>query len=74
MPFDYKKEYPEFFLPPKTPGIIAVPAMNFLAVRGKGDPNPENGGYQQAVGLLYAVAFTIKMSKLGNHRPQGYFD
>ena len=74
MPFDYKREYPEFYLPPKTPGIIAVPAMNFLAVRGKGDPNPENSAYQQAIGLLYAVAFTIKMSKLGHHLPQGYFD
>lgn len=74
MPFDYKKEYKEFYLPPKTPGIVTVPAMDFLAVRGEGDPNQEDGAYKQAIGLLYAVAFTIKMSKMGEHRLDGYFD
>ena len=71
MPFDYKKEYKELYLPPKTPGIVTVPAMNFLAVRGQGNPNQKGGAYKEALGLLYAVAFTIKMSK---HRPEGYFD
>lgn len=71
MAFDYKKEYKEFYLPSKTPGIVTVPAMDFLAVRGQGDPNEENGAYKLAVGMLYAVAFTIKMSK---HRPEGCFD
>ena len=74
MPFDYKKEYKEFYLPPKTPSIVTVPAMNFLAVRGQGDPNEENGTYQKALGMLYAVAFAIKMSKLGKDKPEGYFD
>lgn len=74
MPFNYKKEYREFYLPPQTPGIVRVPAMHFLAVRGQGDPNEEGGAYKQAIGLLYAVAFTIKMSKLGSHKLDGYFD
>ena len=74
MAFDYKKEYQEFYLPPRTPGIVTVPAMNFLAVRGQGDPNEESGAYKQALELLYAVAFTIKMSKLGKHKLEGYFD
>lgn len=74
MAFDYKKEYKEFYLPPKMPGIVTVPAMNFLAVRGQGDPNEEDGAYKQALGMLYAVAFTIKMSKLGKHKLEGYFD
>ena len=74
MAFDYKKAYKEFYLPPKTPGIVTVPAMNFLAVRGHGDPNEENGAYKQAIGLLYAVAYTIKMSKMGGHTMDGYFD
>ena len=74
MPFDYKKAYKEFYLPAKTPGIVTVPAINFLAVRGQGDPNEENGAYKQALELLYAVAFTIKMSKLGKHKLEGYFD
>ena len=52
MTFDYKKEYKEFYLPPKTPDIVTVPAMNFLAVRGHGNPNEENGAYKQAIGLL----------------------
>ena len=64
----------EFYLPPKTPGIVTVPTMNFLAVRGHGDPNEENGAYKQAIGLLYAVAYTIKMSKMGSHKMDGYFD
>ena len=60
MTFDYKKAYKEFYLPPQTPGIVTVPAMNFLAVRGEGDPNEEDGAYKQALGMLYAVAYTIK--------------
>lgn len=71
MPFDYKKAHKEFYLPPKTPSLVTVPAMNFLAVRGQGDPNQEGGAYREALGLLYAVAFTIKM---GKNRPEGYFD
>ena len=74
MLFDYKKEYKEFYLPPKKPGIVRLPAMHFLAVRGQGDPNEEAGAYKQAVGMLYAVAFTIKMSKMGKDQPEGYFD
>ena len=74
MAFDYKKEYKEFYLPPKKPGIITVPAMNFLAVRGQGDPNEEGGTYKRALELLYAVAHTIKMSKMGKHKLEGYFD
>ena len=74
MAFDYKKEYKEFYLPPRTPGIVTVPAMNFLAVRGQGDPNEEGGTYKQALELLYAVAYTIKMSKMGQYRLEGYFD
>ena len=74
MAFDYKKEYKEFYLPRKKPEIVDVPAMNYIAVRGTGDPNREDGEYQKAIGLLYAIAFTIKMSKRGGHRIDGYFD
>ena len=74
MAFDFKKEYKEFYLPPAKPGLVEIPPMNFIAVRGKGDPNTPGGEYQRAMGLLYGVAFTIKMSKLGDHRIEGYFD
>lgn len=74
MPFDFKKEYKEFYQPPRKPTIIEVPAMNYIAVRGAGDPNEEGGAYMRAIGLLYGVAFTIKMSKRGDHRIEGYFD
>ena len=74
MAFDYKKEYKEFYLPSRTPSIVTVPAMNFLAVRGQGDPNEEDGAYKQALELLYTVAYTIKMSKMGKHQLEGYFD
>lgn len=74
MAFDYKKEYKEFYLPKSTPGIVTVPAMNFVAVRGAGDPNAEGGEYQRAMGILYGLAFTIKMSKKGSRQIEGYFD
>ena len=74
MSFDFKKEYKEFYLPKDKPSIVTIPAMNYIAVRGKGDPNQEDGDYKQSVGLLYAIAFTIKMSKMGDHRIDGYFD
>ena len=74
MAFDFKKEYKEFYLPAATPSIVTVPPMNYIAVRGEGDPNAEDGAYKQAIGLLYGIAFTIKMSKMGDHRIEGYFD
>jgi len=74
MPFDFKKEYKEFYLPPKKPGIVTVPPMNFVAVRGQGDPNQEDGAYQHALQQLYGIAFTIKMSKKGSRQIEGYFD
>lgn len=74
MAFDFKKEYKEFYMPKNQPGIVEVPPMNYIAVRGKGNPNVEGGEYKEAIELLYAIAFTIKMSKKGNHRIEGYFD
>lgn len=74
MAFDFKKEYKEFYLPKNQPSLIKIPPMNYLAVRGQGDPNSENGEYKESIGLLYAIAFTIKMNKKGNHRIAGYFD
>ena len=74
MVFDYKKEYKEFYMPKSKPGIVNVPSMNYIAVRGTGNPNQEDGEYKQSIGLLYGIAFTVKMSKKGDHRIEGYFD
>lgn len=74
MTFDYKKEYKEFYLPQNTPSIISIPKMNYIAVRGKGNPNSENGEYKNSIGLLYALAFTIKMSYKGSRKIDGYFE
>ena len=74
MAFDYKKEYKEFYMPANKPSIIIVPKMNYIAVRGKGNPNDENGEYKNSIGLLYAIAFTIKMSYKGSHKIDGYFE
>lgn len=73
MSFDYKKEYKEYYMPPKKPTIVTVPRMNYIAVRGQGNPNEEGGEYKQAIGLLYGIAFTIKMSYRGSHKIDGYF-
>lgn len=74
MAFDYKKEYKEFYMPANKPSIITVPKMNYIAVRGKGNPNDENGEYKDSIGLLYAIAFTVKMSYKGSHKIDGYFE
>ena len=74
MAFDYKKEYKEFYMPSNKPGIVTVPKMNYIAVRGKGDPNAEDGEYKESIEILYGIAYTIKMSKKGDHRIDGYFD
>ena len=74
MAFDYKKEYKEFYLPKKKPEIVTVPKMNYIAVKGCSDPNKEDGEYKNSISILYALAFTIKMSKLTDYRIEGYFD
>ncbi len=71
---DYKKEYKDLYLPKAVPELINVPNMKFIWVAGKGNPNSENGEYQEALQLLYALSFTIKMSKMGTHKIEGYFD
>ena len=74
MAFDYKKEYKEFYMPKNKPSIVVIPRMNYIAVRGKGNPNDENGEYKKSIGLLYTIAFTIKMSYKGAHKIEGYFE
>ena len=74
MPFDFKKEYKEFYMPKSKPEIVTVPKMNYIAVRGKGNPNVEDGEYKKSIELLYGIAYTIKMSKKSEHKIEGYFD
>ncbi len=74
MAFDYKKEYKEYYMPKNTPEIINVPKANYLAVRGKGDPNEEDGAYQKAISILYAVAYTLKMSYKTDYKIEGFFE
>ena len=74
MAFDFKKEYKEYYMPGNKPSIVTVPSMNYIAVRGHGDPNQEGGDYKQSIELLYGIAFTIKMSKKGDRQIVGYFD
>ena len=74
MAFDYKKEYKEFYMPKNKPSIVEIPKMNYIAVRGKGNPNDENSEYKDSIGLLYAIAFTIKMSYKGTYKIDGYFE
>lgn len=73
MAFDYKKEYKEYYMPKAKPEIITIPPMNYIALKGKGNPNTENGEYQKAVAILYAIAYTLKMSYKGNYKIDGYF-
>ncbi|MGN0348249.1 MAG: GyrI-like domain-containing protein [Roseburia sp.] len=74
MAFDFKKEYKEFYMPKNKPEIVDIPKANYIAVRGKGNPNEQGGAYQQAVGVLYAVAYTLKMSDKTNYKMEGFFE
>ncbi len=74
MAFDYKKEYKEFYMPKRKPSIVTVPKMNYIAVRGKGNPNEEYSEYKDSIGMLYAIAFTIKMSYKGSYKIDGFFE
>ncbi len=74
MPFDFKKEFKEFYLPKTNPEIVTVPNANFITVRGKGDPNEEGGAYQRALNVLYAVAYTLKMSYKTDYKIEGFFE
>ncbi len=74
MAYDFKKEQKALYMPKRKPSIVEVPPMKYVAVRGSGDPNLEGGSYKESIGILYAVAYTIKMSKMGDHRIDGYFD
>ncbi|MBR1692547.1 MAG: GyrI-like domain-containing protein [Lachnospiraceae bacterium] len=74
MAFDFKKEYKEFYMPKSKPEIVTVPTANYAAVRGKGDPNEKGGAYQKAIGILYTVAYTIRMSYKGPHQIEGFYE
>lgn len=74
MPFDYKKEFKEFYLPPAKPQIVHIPKMQFVAIHGKGNPNEEDGEYKAALAVQYAISYAIKMSKKGDYKIAGYFD
>ena len=74
MAFDFKKEYKEFYMPKKKPEIVTVPQANYIAVRGKGNPNEIDGAYQKAISILYAVAYTLKMSYKTEHKIEGFFE
>ena len=74
MAFDFNKEYKEFYMPKNKPEIVTVPKANYIAVRGKGNPNEIDGAYQQAISVLYAVAYTLKMSYKTEHKIEGFFE
>ena len=74
MAFDFKKEFKEFYMPKNKPEIVTVPKANYIAVRGKGNPNEIDGAYQQAISILYAVAYTLKMSYKTEHKIEGFFE
>lgn len=74
MAFDFKKEYKEFYMPKNKPTIVTIPTMNYIAVRGKGNPNDEGGAYKESIALLYAIAYTIKMSCKSDYEIEGFFE
>ena len=74
MAFDFKKEYKELYMPKNKPMIIEVPKANYIAIRGKGNPNEEGGAYQNAISVLYAIAYTLKMSYKTDYKIEGFYE
>lgn len=74
MAFDFKKEYKEWYQPKNEPAIIEVPKVNYIAVRGSGNPNEEDGAYQKAISILYAVAYMLKMSYKTDYKIEGFYE
>ena len=74
MAFNYKKEQKEFYMPKTKPSIVEVPKANYIAIRGKGNPNEADGEYSKAIGILYAIAYTLKMSYKGNYKIEGFYE
>ena len=74
MAFDFKKEFKEFYMAKNKPEIVVVPRANYIAVRGKGNPNEEGGAYQKAIGILYAIAYTLKMSYKTDYKIEGFLN
>jgi hypothetical protein len=74
MAFDFKKEYKELYNPKSKPVVINVPKINYISVRGEGNPNEVGGAYQQAIGVLYAIAYTLKMSYKTDYKIEGFFE
>lgn len=74
MAFDFKKEYKEFYMPKSKPQIVDIPSMNYIAIKGKGNPNEKNGAYQKAIGILYAIAYTLKMSYKTSYKIEDFFE
>lgn len=74
MALDYKKEFKGLYMPKATPTIVEVPEMKFIAVNGCGNPNEPDGEYRQALGILYPVAYALKMSYKTDYRIEGFFE
>ena len=61
--FDFKKVFKDCYAPKPTPQLVSVPRFSFISVQGCGNPNETDGAYQSALQCLYALSYTIKMSK-----------
>ena len=72
MPYDFKKE--TLYRAGDRPEIVTVPPANYVAVRGRGDPNTTDGAYQRALAVLYALAHTLKTSPRKGKAIPGFFD
>jgi len=58
---DLLKQHKAEYVAPKKPVLLKVGPAKYLAVEGRGAP--ADAQFQLAVGALYAVAFTIKMTR-----------
>lgn len=72
MKYEWKKKEKEIYLPKSEPTIVTVPKQNFITISGTGNPNSSD--FAEKVGILYSLAYAVKMMPKQGYTPEGYID
>lgn len=72
MKFEWKKQERNLYLPKKKPELVTVPKQKFFMISGKGNPNSEE--FSEKIGILYSLAYAIRMMPRKGYTPEGYFE
>ena len=72
MKFEWKKQEKNLYLPKEKPDLITVPQQKFFMISGKGNPNDEE--FSEKIGILYSLAYAVRMMPKQGFTPDGYYE